>query len=195
MKRKITKLGFTLIELLMVVAIIGILAGILIPVAGTVREKANIAASKSQISGYINAINMFKGEYNYFPFTDLLDENEQLDLSDDTNAKRFIETLSARDVESYDKVPGEDGNRRQIEFISFSETDYYLDQDTGDLETNKIADRFNNRNIIFAIDADGDGLVTVEDPDDPSSEKELRSSITAFVRQNSSGAPAYYLYE
>ena len=68
MKRNKQTFGFTLIELLMVIAIIGILAGILIPSVGAVRKQANIAASKSQLSSYVNAIQMFKGEYGYLPF-------------------------------------------------------------------------------------------------------------------------------
>ena len=62
--------GFTLIELLMVIAIIGILAGILIPTVGAVRTQANLAASKAQLSNYVTAITMFKGEYGYYPFSD-----------------------------------------------------------------------------------------------------------------------------
>ena len=61
------KSAFTLIELLMVIAIIGILAGILIPTVGAVRKQANIAASKSQLSNYVNAIGMFKSEYKFYP--------------------------------------------------------------------------------------------------------------------------------
>ena len=65
---KTRQAGFTLIELLMVIAIIGILAGILIPTIGAVRKQANVAASKSVLSNYVNAIQLFKGEYSYFPF-------------------------------------------------------------------------------------------------------------------------------
>ena len=85
--------GFTLIELLMVIAIIGILAGILIPTVGAVRTQANLAASKAQLSNYVTAITMFKGEYGYYPFPNAQTNNgaNVNSLSDD-----FIETLSGR---------------------------------------------------------------------------------------------------
>ncbi|MDP4883345.1 MAG: prepilin-type N-terminal cleavage/methylation domain-containing protein, partial [Opitutales bacterium] len=89
-------IGFTLIELLMVIAIIGILAGILIPAVGAVRKQANIAASKAQISNYITAIQMFKGEYGYYPFvTDAADK--VVDLS--SSSQLFIQTLSGRNTD------------------------------------------------------------------------------------------------
>ena len=84
--------AFTLIDLLMVIAIIGILAGILIPTVGAVRKQANIAASKSQLSNYVTAIQLFKGEYSYYPFV-TGGADKTVDLS--SQSTEFIETLSA----------------------------------------------------------------------------------------------------
>lgn len=175
----------------MVIAIIGILAGILIPVVGFVQGRANIAASKVQLSGYVNAINMFKGEYNFYPFTDLL-EDEKLDLSDETNSKAFIETLSARTTDTYEKTGGhKNSNRRQLSFYDFSESDYL----EGDSSTKQIADRFNNTKIFILIDADGNGQIEgVPLPSNPTTETDLKTKVSAYVEE-SDGAPDYYLYE
>lgn len=183
--KKALKRGFTLIELLTVIAIIGVLAGILIPVVGKVRENANIAASKTQISGYINAINMFKGEYNYYPFGDLLGDNERFVLDTPEKCAVFIETLSARD-ENFNKTSGE-GNRRQIEFYTFTESDF-------NPGTRQIVDRFYNENIYILIDEDGDGQIEdVPDPDDPSSTINIKTKVSAYVEAQGQN-PDYYLY-
>ena len=175
--------GFTLIELLMVIAIIGILAGILIPTVGAVRTQANLAASKAQLSNYVTAITLFKGEYGYYPFPKAQTNNG----TNINSLTAFIETLSARDDSGNTTSKG--GNRRRIAFHSFSESEFLLkDDDT--LDYSIIADRFNNSQIFIAIDGDGDGEVSV-----PGNNK-LKSPVTAYVvKDTDTGAPAYSLYD
>lgn len=178
------KLGFTLIELLMVIAIIGILAGILIPAVGAVKKQANIAASKSQLSNYVNAIQLFKGEYKFYPFVSAGSDTEY-SLSTGTNNNTFITTLSGRKVDSSgpDDNPTE-GNRRKIAFHSFSESEF--------LEgTTTLADRFGNTNIVIAIDGTGDNRITTTNVPD------IKSPVTAYVGVDANDAsnPTYQLWD
>jgi len=60
--------GFTLVELLVVISIIGILAGLLLPVLGTVRTSARKTATSSMLGNLRTAIDMyFKDEGTYPP--------------------------------------------------------------------------------------------------------------------------------
>ncbi|MDR1282867.1 MAG: prepilin-type N-terminal cleavage/methylation domain-containing protein, partial [Opitutaceae bacterium] len=60
--------AFTLIELLTVVSIIGILAGIMIPVVGKVRESANAATCKSNLRQLATAALLYaQDNRGYFP--------------------------------------------------------------------------------------------------------------------------------
>lgn len=192
------KQGFTLIELLMVIAIIGILAGILIPTVGAVRKQANIAASKSQLSNYATAIQMFKGEYNYYPFVTGGTDFEQ--SIPDIGTETFITTLSGRDSEGRRPSSTTDaelgGNRRMMSFYSFSESEFFVDSTSAVL-----VDQFDNSNIVIVIDGDGDGQVTPA-PTDPSIDPEgpIRTDVTAYTDAdtdtdgNDDGDPTYSLY-
>lgn len=190
MYRSKQKQAFTLIELLMVIAIIGILAGILIPTVGAVRKQANIAASKSQLSNYVTAITLFKGEYGYLPFVTGASDVE-VDLSQNATSAEFIETLSGRDPSNGTPSNAGGKNRRMIAFHSFSESEFYLN-DSDVVDNTQLADRFNNRNIIIVIDGDGDGEITVKDS--IGNDKDVKSFVSAYVLVDAAiGAPSYTL--
>ena len=58
--------GFTLIELLIVVVIIGILAAIAIPKFATTKEKAYVAAMKSDLKNLATAQESYFSDYNTY---------------------------------------------------------------------------------------------------------------------------------
>ena len=183
--------GFTLIELLMVIAIIGILAGILIPTVGSVRNQANMAASKAQLSAYVNAIQVFKVEYGYLRFV-TGNSDEEIDLSSAGICREFMETLSGRSSTTGKVLTTPiGGNRRLISFLSFSESEFFLD-DSDAVDPTRIADRFNNTKITIVIDGDGDQKVTVKDS--MNEDKEIRALVSAYVEKDDDiGAPRYSL--
>lgn len=59
--------GFTLVELLTVIAIIAILAAIIFPVAGTVRENARRQRCMANLSQIYTALMEYKNDYRAFP--------------------------------------------------------------------------------------------------------------------------------
>jgi prepilin-type N-terminal cleavage/methylation domain-containing protein len=186
--------AFTLIELLMVIAIIGILAGILIPAVGAVRKQANVAASKSQLSNYVNAIGLFKSEYNFYPDfgASVTGDSYAVDLA--SKSPGFIETLSGRDANGVSLTPAKaksTGNRRRIAFHSFSESEFFFDA-SDKIDADQLADRFNNTNIVIEIDADGDGFVKPTGSSD-----KIRTPVTAYVGADSvdDTNPTYTLWD
>lgn len=191
------KRAFTLIELLTVIAIIAILAGILIPAVGLVRKKTAIATSKATISQYLSALHAFKSEYGYFPFSQNLDAKGHLTLETLANSEKFYQTLSARSLTNSNQSVAEEGNRRRIQFYTFSDSELSDGLESDSVAANMIVDSFGNNKIFFVFDHDGDGALIVPIPDGPSNTtKEIRGTVAAYVKENAAiKAPSYYLYD
>ena len=188
---RVRKTGFTLIELLAVVAIIGVLSGVLIPAVGAVRKQSKIAASKAQLANYVNAMQLFKAEYKYFPLVSGTADSDEIELSSESSD--FIQVISGRDPSTGASVSF-GGNRRRIGFYSFAASEFWLDASDA-LSQTQLADRFNNTNIVIVVDTDGDGFVTPLGPS--SSEGTIRTNVTAYVGTDSADTsnPTYKLWE
>ena len=73
--------SFTLVELLIVIAIIGVLAGILLSVFGDIPDEAKKAKASSRISQIAAAISNFKNDFGFYP-----PDGTQADLQDQGSA-------------------------------------------------------------------------------------------------------------
>jgi type II secretory pathway pseudopilin PulG len=61
--------GWTLIELFVVMGIIGILAGLLLPAANAIYERARKAQAKNDLTQILTAVNAFYTDYGQYPTT------------------------------------------------------------------------------------------------------------------------------
>lgn len=158
--------GFTLIELLTVIAIIGILAAILFPVVGKVRESAGETAGRAQFSQWSQAFELFRQEYGFYP--DFASTKGNVPTTDEILANGttedgslFYEVLSGRKAgtSSGDRVeagdPGYDsGNVRAASFYTFGEGE--LVESASKVE---IRDHFGNENFVVLFDRNQDGVI------------------------------------
>lgn len=183
MNRKMNdRRGFTIIELLTVIAVIAILATILIPTIGRVRESARRAQTRTQFSQWISAIETFRTEYGHWPdfrsrapnweaepLTASPENNLVVRINDSTQIRQnFVEYLSGRKLNGeplseprYDDHP----NRRRVSFYDFTENDYEFVGGAKDLNANNVrfVDGFGNTDILLVMDGDYNGVIPLRD--------------------------------
>jgi len=171
--------GFTLIELLTVIAIIGIMAGMLFPAINAVRRKSKIATSQSTFSQWCTAVNRYKSVYGFYPNigSAYITSADTLHKLDDIKVTiNFVKALTGKEpsgVAFKDSADRTKLNRNGEEFCAFSKDDYayYAQADTNTL----LVDKFGNYKIRVVFDTDSTGSIKkiygVIIPDDINSAK------------------------
>jgi len=191
--------GFTLIELLTVIAIIGIMAGMLFPAINAVRRKSKIATSQSTFSQWCTAVNRYKSVYGFYPnigtkYDTSVDSANKLEAVG--VASKFVKSLTGKNPNGSalsSTGPTADRqllNRNAEEFCAFSKDDYAYYSSAISDSTAYLVDKFGNINVRVIFDTDSTGsiknikTITVI-PDDISSKSGTGSGI-----EGTTGVPA-----
>ncbi|MBT3294138.1 MAG: type II secretion system protein [Verrucomicrobia bacterium] len=91
--------GFTLIEMLVVVAIIGVLVGLMMPAMMRVREQARKRQAVTERLVLVNAVKAFYTEYDEWPIP-----GDYLDTDMDDPAAQFVYTYSDDNEEVVERM-------------------------------------------------------------------------------------------
>ena len=148
--------GFTLVELLTVIAVLGILAAILVPVVGRAQESARRTRVKSQFAQWTVAIEGFRAEYGYYPnFATATSTPLPAACRVNEVAGLFFQTLTGRrgDGGASDLPRALAANPRRVPFLAFTA------DEAGTGANPMIGDAFGNTDIVLLVDRDGDGLI------------------------------------
>lgn len=136
-KRMNNEEGFTLIELMIVIAVLGILAGIAIPRLGGVKNKAEDAKINSAAAAIRSAMEMYYAENDSYPASNEIDDYEDLQGTvDDYVTLPDLTDSSGNDLVS-SLTYNSDSDQYLLEITSSAtSSDYYIgDAGFGDATT------------------------------------------------------------
>ncbi len=160
--------AFTLIEVLTVVALIGVIATMVMPVAQTVRSKALRAKTRAQLSQWAIAMEMFNAEYGSYPKIDGSYVGGRSGADGLVNGEKFSVALSGRKLDGDDTAlrnanPSSRGqltvgNTKLITFYSPAQGEINIEDNPPSL-----MDYFGNKEIGVLYDKNGDGIINRND--------------------------------
>ncbi len=142
--------GFTLIELLTVIAIIGILAGIIIPTVGSVKVSANKSKTKVQLNQWVTSMELFKQEYGYYP--DVTRSNNKIDPAYLAGALTGQKLNGDKLSTSPSDATTLRGNKKVLSFYSIAGNELNADR-------TKFVDAFGNEDFVVFWDKNNDGII------------------------------------
>jgi prepilin-type N-terminal cleavage/methylation domain-containing protein len=154
--------GFTLIELLTVIAIVGILAGVLFPAISGIRKKARQASAQTAFSQWASGIARYKQVYGFYPniganYDSKKDSLHQLE--GDQMSLKFVQALSGKLPSGAAMSPANRKllNRNAEEFCAFGKDDF---EEGGFNDTTCVlVDRLGNQKIRVIFDTDNNTLI------------------------------------
>ncbi len=152
MKRR----AFTLVELMIVIAIIGVLVGMLFPTISGANKKAMASVSKTLLTNIASGLERYNTEYGYFP--KFLTQRERVNLDDGNNSENLVKALTGRDPENrpLSQSDRREFNRKNRNFIEFNSNNLVQKVSGGQW---KVVDSFGNPNIYICVDDDNDGFI------------------------------------
>lgn len=166
------------------IAIIGILAGVLFPAIGGIRKRARQSSAQTAFSQWASGIARYKQTYGFYPniggtYATNLDTLH--DLSDAAVNGRFVRALSGRQPTGTALAVADRRllNRNAEEFVAFGREDFEDPANFSD--ASRLVDRFNNRRIRVIFDTDNNTSIrNISAPGGPLSlPAELRNISTA----------------
>jgi type II secretory pathway pseudopilin PulG len=141
------------LELLTVIAVLGVLVGILVPTVAAVQTAALRAQTKARFAQWSAAMELFRQEYGYYPS---IATEGMIDPAKFAPALLGKRNLAGEPLDPAAPAAAWCGNVRRLAF-------YTISADELDSGGANLADTFGNTGIAVRVDVNGDGRIDAQD--------------------------------